>query len=115
MLYSKDGQTLVLYAVAKDGWSFVVPDGVKYIDGESFSGCNLKRITIPAGVTSIGASAFSKCKIAEVINYSSLDIKAGDSSDSYEYGYLGQNALEVHSGLFVIFLILMFWKNGSFL
>ncbi len=61
-LYSKDGKTLIQYAIGKTATSFVIPDGVTSIGGSAFSYCyKLTSIEIPDGVTSIGGSAFSYC------------------------------------------------------
>ncbi len=61
-LYSKDGKTLIQYAIAKTGTSFVIPDSVTSIGEGAFSSCNfLTSVIIPDSVTSIGASAFYNC------------------------------------------------------
>ena len=61
-LYSKDGTTLILYALGKTQTSFVIPDGVTSIDGFAFSDCtNLTSVTISDSVTSIGYDAFREC------------------------------------------------------
>ena len=101
--------------------SVTIPSSVLKIDSSAFENCsNLKTvtfaensqissigecafyycrsltsITIPDSVTSIGSAAFYDCnKLVEVINKSSLNIKA----DSYDYGYIGKYAKEVHNG-----------------
>ena len=61
-LYSKDGKTLIKYAIGKENTYFEIPDGVISIDEYAFSGCDiLTSITIPDSVTSIGDDAFYGC------------------------------------------------------
>ena len=61
-LYSKDGKTLIQYAMGKTATSFTIPDGVTSIDYEAFSGCtSLTSVVIPDSVTSIGYGAFYYC------------------------------------------------------
>lgn len=61
-LYTKDGKTLLQYAVGKMQTSFTIPEGVTDIGKEAFKGCSsLTEITIPDGVTVIGENAFSDC------------------------------------------------------
>ena len=59
-LYSKDGTTLIQYAIGKTDSNFIVPDGVTSIDSFAFDGCtSLESVTIPASVSNIASSAFS--------------------------------------------------------
>ncbi len=61
-LYSKDGKTLIQYAIGKNDTSFTIPDSVTSIGRGAFSGCySLKSVTIGDSVTSIGEGAFSGC------------------------------------------------------
>ena len=61
-LYSKDGKTLVQYAIGKEVTSFEIPDSVTVIGSSSFYKCsNLTSVMIPNSVTSIGSDAFSGC------------------------------------------------------
>ena len=61
-LYSKDGKTLIQYAVGKMDAVFTVPDGVTTINSNAFSGCrSLTKIVLPNTVTTIGERAFSSC------------------------------------------------------
>ena len=74
-LYSKDGKTLVRYAIGKEETEFIVPDGVEKIGRSAFAGASIEKITIPNGVTSIETWAFESCKnlkdvsIPDSINY----------------------------------------------
>ena len=69
---------------------------VTSIGSSAFYYCDsLTSVTIGNNVTSIGSYAFSGCyKLVEVINHSSLNITAGNSSN----GYVGAYAKEVHKG-----------------
>ena len=61
-LYTKNGNTLIQYAIGKTEASFSVPHGVTSIDSYAFYGCTgLASVTIENGVTSIGSYAFSDC------------------------------------------------------
>ena len=73
-----------------------IPSSVDSIGAYALYNCrSLRSINIPDSVASIGNYAFSGCyKLVEVINKSSLNIVAGDSS----YGYVAYYAIEVHSG-----------------
>ena len=72
--------------------SVVIPSGVTSIGTSAFSNCrSLTSITIPESVTSIGGSAFTSCyKLVEVINLSSLNVTAGNSSNG-SVGYYAIN------------------------
>ena len=61
-LYSKDGKTLIKYAMGKEDASFEIPDGVVTIESGAFSYCeNLTSVTIPDSVIVIGSYAFTGC------------------------------------------------------
>ena len=61
-LYTKDGKTLVQYAIGKTATSFTIPDSVTNIGSSSFEGCSsLMSVVIPNSVTSISEYGFSCC------------------------------------------------------
>ena len=63
-LYSKDGKTLIVYAIDKEGTSFTIPEHVTTI--ESFAFCSnryLESVCVPVSVTRIGMEAFSRGSI----------------------------------------------------
>ncbi|MEG2541045.1 MAG: leucine-rich repeat domain-containing protein, partial [Clostridia bacterium] len=78
-LYSKDGSTLIQYAIGKTATIFTIPASVTNIGYGAFYGCSsLTSVTIPASVTTIGGSAFSGC-----IKLTSITIPAGVTSIGY--------------------------------
>ena len=97
-LYTKDGKTLIQYAIGKKDASFIIPDGVTSIGNSAFRDCySLTNITIPNSVTSIGNSAFSNCdKLTSIIvdanneKYKSIDgnlyMKNGKTLIQYAIG-----------------------------
>jgi len=61
-LYSKDGKTLIKYAIGKTATTFTIPNSVTSIGDDAFYGCtSLEAIEIPNSVTSIGCVAFRAC------------------------------------------------------
>lgn len=67
-LYSKDGKTLVMYAVAKTNTTFTIPDSVTHIGEGAFDSCkSLTEVVIPDTVLSIGSNAFRFCSITSVV------------------------------------------------
>ena len=61
-LYTKDGKTLVRYAIGKKNTSFVIPRSVTNIGISAFNGCSsLTSVTIGDSVNSIDCYAFSRC------------------------------------------------------
>ena len=88
-LYTKDGKTLIQYAIGKQDTSFIIPDGVTTIGNLAFRSCdNLTSITIPSSVTSIGDSAFYYCESLYVVyNYSNLSFEIGNSANGHAAYY----------------------------
>ena len=61
-LYSKDGKTLIRYAIGKTDTTFTVPEGVTTIGEHAFYKCtSLTSIELPDSLTTIGYEAFCKC------------------------------------------------------
>ena len=83
-LYTKEGKTLIQYAIGKTDESFVLPDTVTKIGPFAFGSCNnLTSITISNSVTTIESSAFQSCiKLANVVIGNSVT-KIGDSAFAY--------------------------------
>ncbi|MBQ4072554.1 MAG: leucine-rich repeat domain-containing protein [Clostridia bacterium] len=78
-LYTKNGNTLVQYAIGSNVKAFTIPSSVTSIRDWAFWGCNnLISITIPSSVTGIGLSAFHGCRnLKTIYNLSKLNIKKG--------------------------------------
>jgi len=87
-LYTKDGKTLIQYAIGKEDTEFIIPDGVTTI-GCAFSCCDsLTSVVIGNGVTSIGDSAFFECRSLTSIVIPDSVTSIGDSaftSCSFKY------------------------------
>jgi hypothetical protein len=61
VLFDKGQTTLIVYPESKAG-AYTVPDSVRNISSQAFSGCSgLTEITIPGGATNIAYDAFSGC------------------------------------------------------
>ena len=58
-LYTKDGKTLIKYAVGKKSTIFTIPNSVTHIGQSSFEHSNLRNIIIPDSVISIDSYAFA--------------------------------------------------------
>lgn len=79
-LYTKDGKTLIQYAVGKQNTSFTVPDGVNRINHYAFRGSeSLEEVIISADVTEIGFGAFENCENLQSVVFENLNNwSAGD-------------------------------------
>lgn len=62
-LYTKDGKTLIQYAIGKTTTDFNIPYNVTHIGEYAFCGCLLTSITIPDSVTNIEYAAFDSCTL----------------------------------------------------
>ena len=53
--------------------SVKIANSVKYINSESFMGCNLEKVNIPKGVRSLGSRVFKDCKNLQCIVFENGD------------------------------------------
>lgn len=67
-LYSKDGKSLIQYAIGKTATEFTIPDGVTSIEQGAFWDCsNLTNIHIGNSIKNIGNHAFYNCRNLKLI------------------------------------------------
>ena len=73
-LYTKDGMTLVQYAIGKTDASFALPEGVTAIGDDAFAYCkNLAKVQLHHNVKTIGYWAFTFCtSLTEIVIPSSV-------------------------------------------
>lgn len=71
-LYSKDGKTLIQYALGQKDKAFTIPDKVEKIAPSAFAGCNtVRELTIPSSITKIEPETFSYFLSLSKINFPS--------------------------------------------
>ena len=87
-LYSKDGTTLIQYAIGKTATEFAIPNSVTSIGNSAFYSCRkLTSITIPNNVTSIGDYAFFYCTITSISIPDSVTSIGDYAFAGYSYNY----------------------------
>ena len=80
-LYSKDGKTLVQYAIGKTDTGFTVPNSVSSIGVGAFAHCfSLTSVTLPDSVTTIGEGAFQHCSYLTSVTLGNSVTAIGDSA-----------------------------------
>ncbi len=78
-LYSKNGKTLIRYAIGKNDTSFNIPQGVTSIGDYAFlCSTSLTSVEMPNSVTSIGDWAFLSCKSLTSITIPDSVTRIGD-------------------------------------
>ena len=92
-LYTKNGETLVQYAIGKQEQTFVIPEHVTMMQAYAFRGHKkLREITLPKNLTKIGKNAFKECINLYIVHNHSphIDVR----SNVYANGYVGKYAKE---------------------
>lgn len=96
-LYTKDGKTLLQYAVGKEDKEFTIPDGVTRIGHIAFGFCSkIETVVIPSSVNQIESSPFYHCDSLENIYF----MGTAEEWDAIKYktGWLPHNALVHYDG-----------------
>lgn len=71
-VYSKDGKTLLQYAIGKTDKTFTIPDGVTMVKKGAFHECiNLTGVVFPDTLETLDEYAFSNCKNLTDITFGS--------------------------------------------
>ena len=95
-LYTKDGKTLLQYAIGKENTSFVIPSGVTTIESFAFAYAKyIENVVVPSNVTKVAICAFGGCEnltsvvfknikgwVVQEHEYETWEISAKDLSDS---------------------------------
>lgn len=80
-LYSKDGKTLIQYAIGKNDTSFTIPNFVNNIGYCGFSSSNsLISVVLSDNITNIGYGAFSNCDSLKSVTIGNSVISIEESS-----------------------------------
>ena len=67
VLFDKDKTTLIQYPAAKEGASYIIPNGVETMSGQAFTFSSLSSVTIPSSLISIeGMNMFASTAISEI-------------------------------------------------
>jgi hypothetical protein len=97
-LYSKDGKTLVQYAIGKTDTSFTIPNSVTSIGHDAFAHCTkLTSVVIPDSVTSIGYRAFYECTRLTRVYYQGTASEWAEMAIGYDNYYLINATLYYYS------------------
>lgn len=108
-LFNKDKTTLYYYLYGQTATTYTVPDTVKEIDDDAFSGSTLKKIVLPEGVTEIGSYAFA-------YNNALVSVNIPSTVTSMGFGVFSQcsslKTAELPAGLKDLYSA-VFWKCDS--
>lgn len=73
VLFTKDKTILLQYPSSKSDKSYILPEGVKTISQEAFSGCMLHTIVLPVSLKTVESWAFEKCSDLDNVLYSGTE------------------------------------------
>ncbi len=111
-LYTKDGKTLMQYALGKEDTTFVVPDGVEFIGNHAFGGCTrLASVVIPDSVSLIYAYAFSGCTGLTEVGFGENSQLAGIGSFAFR-GCTGLKSIEIPNSVTLIYDAVFYGCTG---
>ena len=66
--FSEDRDTLWYFPRKKKGGDYIVPDGVKYVQGRAFLGCEkLRSVVFPKSMTHMEMATFESCPMLEKV------------------------------------------------
>lgn len=84
VLFSKNGETLILYPSKRQDIEYIVFDGVTTILPQAFQICAFQQITLPDSLLELTSDIFSDCT-----NLKSICGAAGSYAEAFaaEYGY----------------------------
>lgn len=81
VLFTLGKETLALYPYGRQGASYTVPEGVKYIAANVFAdNRTIERIALPSTLEKIGASAFYGCTELNSVNFPENLMSIGSSA-----------------------------------
>lgn len=86
ILFSKNGETLLVFPNGRDDTEYTTPTGVKTLAYHSFAGNKkLKRVVISEGVTTIGECALFSCRYLEYLSLPSTLLKIEAAAFQHNY------------------------------
>ena len=103
-LYTKDGKTILAYAIGKTADTFTIPADVTVIGPEAFSRSqNLVAVTIPSSVTRIEDNAFFYSRLKSIVipdTVTYVGVSAFADCDSLKTVYIGSGVKEMDKTAF---------------